>query len=287
VCAHPSALCAGWVGCYRAIMKPPAGVCSDTWKSCQTAFRITSASLSSAYPTRKNEMSEWEEQRIRDLRLQKLQAEQGQRMRAELSKLGPILFFLVRLCVILTVNGAALSVLIWLGEVTCSLFDLHLTVPYAITHLVGASHPFPIPQHGLVYSYGSSLMSGLFKVPPTWGGYTAFSYVCGWFAVGFVFAIVIPVGAGITLYHYIIGADPVGFTKALGLACASVVGIGLFSINTWSGIAIIAMIIAPGLRLIINFFLKRANSERRMGYWQAVALVLAYVVFRKRLSKLA
>jgi hypothetical protein len=128
-------------------------------------------------------------------------------------------------------------------------------------------------------------MSDLFKVSHNWGGYTVFSYVSGWFAVGVLFAVAIPLGVAITLYHSMIGSDPVGFTKVIGFSCASAVGIGLFSINAWIGIALVAMIIAPILRVIINSVLNRSSSERRITYLQTVALILAFVVFRKRLPR--
>jgi len=230
-------------------------------------------------------MSEWEESQIRQLKLQRLRDQQGAKMRAELSKLGPIVALLIRLCIILTINGAALSILIWVAETICWMLNLHPSITYSITHLVGANHSFAIPQEGVVYYYGSSLMSGLFKVPHNWGGYTAFSYVSGWFAVGVLVAVVIPLGAAIALYHSIIGANPVGFTKAIGLACASTVGIGLFSINVWIGIAIVAMLVAPILQVIINSILNRSSSGRRITYSESVALILAFVVFRKRLAR--
>lgn len=71
-------------------------------------------------------------------------------MRAELSKLGPILVFLIGLCIKLTVNGAALSILVGIGEMICSMLNLHPSIPYSMTRIIGADHAFAIPPRVLL-----------------------------------------------------------------------------------------------------------------------------------------
>lgn len=109
--------------------------------------------------------------------------------------------------------------------------------------------------------------------------------------LGLIFIIGAPLGLAYLAAYY--SAMPFGGLASNGLvpeivaifvgfASVALCYVLLFSLAAF----VLALIVAPMIKPIFNWLLKRSGTQYRAGYWTMVLIIMAYWVFKERLHRL-